>query len=317
VSEIGYFLSSEENGPRTLVDFARMGEEAGFRSVLISDHFHPWTDRQGQSPFVWSVIGAIASATRLHVTTGVTCPTVRIHPAIIAQAAATAAVQLNGRFVLGVGSGEALNEHILGDVWPPVGTRLAMLEEAIKLIRLLHQGDEVSFHGDHYEVYDARIYTLPDEPVPIYVSGFGPQATALAGRIGDGYCTTMPDADLVRVFREAGDPKRPVQGALKVCWAETEQAGIETAHRLWASDLLPGQLGQTLPRPKDFEAATSLVTLDAVAQQIPCGPDLHRQVEAVQRYVDAGFDEVYVQQIGSHHEEFFRAWAHEVLPALR
>jgi G6PDH family F420-dependent oxidoreductase len=153
--------------------------------------------------------------------------------------------------------------------------------------------------------------------VPIYFSGFGPQATALAGRIGDGYCTTMPDADLVRVFREAGDPKRPAQGALKVCWAETEQAGVETAHRLWASDLLPGQLGQMLPRPRDFEAATSLVTREAVAQQVPCGPDLQRQVEAVQRYVDAGFDEVYVQQIGSHHEEFFRAWADEVLPSLR
>jgi G6PDH family F420-dependent oxidoreductase len=314
---IGYFLSCEEFGPRELVRQARLAQAAGFERLWISDHFHPWTAAQGQSPFVWSVIGALSEAVTLPVTTAVTCPTVRIHPAIIAQAAATAAVQLNGRFVLGVGSGEALNEHILGDVWPPIGVRLAMLEEAVELIRLLHQGDEVSFHGEHYEVYDARIYTLPDQPVPIYVSGFGPQATALAGRIGDGYCTTMPDAELVRVFHEAGDPKRPVQGALKVCWAETEQAGVETAHRLWASDLLPGQLGQMLPRPRDFEAVTSLVTRDAVAQQVPCGPDLQRQVEAVQRYVDAGFDEVYVQQIGSHHEQFFRAWADEVLPALR
>jgi G6PDH family F420-dependent oxidoreductase len=172
----------------------------------------------------------------------------------------------------------------------------------------------VSFHGEYYEVHDARIYTLPDEPVPIYVSGFGPQATRLAGRIGDGYSTAMPDADLVRVFRESGDPKRPVQGGMKVCWAQIEQASIETAHRLWANELLPGQLGQMLPRPKDFEAVNSLVTSDAVAQHFPCGPDPQRHVAAVQPYLDAGFDEVYVQQIGSHHEEFFRVWADEVLP---
>jgi G6PDH family F420-dependent oxidoreductase len=195
--------------------------------------------------------------------------------------------------------------------------RLAMLEEAIQLIRPLHQGEEVSFHSEFYEVCDARIYTLPEEPVPIYVSGLGPQATQLAGRIGDGYCTTMPDVDLVRVFREAGDPKRPVQGGMKVCWAETEEAGVETAHRLWASEQLPGQLGQILPRPRDFEAATTLVTREAVAEDVPCGSDLQRHVEAVQRYVDAGFDEVYVQQIGSHHEEFFRVWADKVLPVFR
>jgi G6PDH family F420-dependent oxidoreductase len=314
---IGYFLSCEEFGPRELVRQARLAQAAGFERLWISDHFHPWTGAQGHSPFVWSVIGALSEAVSLPVTTAVTCPTFRIHPVIIAQAAATAAVQLEGRFALGVGSGEALNEHILGDVWPPAGVRLAMLEEAVKLIRLLHHGDEVSFHGEYYEVHDARIYTLPDEPVPIYVSGFGPQATRLAGRIGDGYSTVMPDADLVRVFRESGDPKRPVQGGMKVCWAQTEQAGIETAHRLWANELLPGQLGQMLPRPKDFEAANSLITSDAVAQHFPCGPDPQRHVAAVQPYLDAGFDEVYVQQIGSHHEEFFRAWADEVLPALR
>ncbi|HZS22202.1 MAG TPA: LLM class F420-dependent oxidoreductase, partial [Pseudonocardiaceae bacterium] len=314
---IGYFLSCEEFGPQELVRQARLAQAAGFERLWISDHFHPWTSAQNHSPFVWSVIGALSEAVTLPVTTAVTCPTVRIHPAIIAQASATAAVQLGGRFVLGVGSGEALNEHILGDVWPPVGVRLAMLEEAIQIIRLLHRGEEVSFHGEFYEVCDARIYTRPDEPVPIYISGFGPQATELAGRIGDGYCTTVPDADLVRVFREAGATKRPVQGGMKVCWAETEEAGVDTAHRLWASELLPGQLGQILPRPRDFEAATTLVTREAIAEQIPCGPDLQRQVEAVQSYVDAGFDEVYVQQIGSRHEEFFRAWADKVLPVFR
>ncbi len=300
MASIGYFLSCEEFGPRDLVRQARLAEEAGFDRLWISDHFHPWNDAQGESPFVWSVLGALSEAVSLPVTTAVTCPTVRIHPVIIAQAAATAAVQLEGRFVLGVGSGEALNEHILGDPWPSVGVRLAMLEEAVELIRLLHRGEEVSFHGEHYEVQDARIYTLPAEPVPIYVSGFGPQATELAARIGDGYCTVSPDPELVRTYRESGG-RGPVQGGMKVCWAETEEAGLEIAHRLWPNDLLPGQLPQTLPRPQDFEAASSLVTPAAVAQQITCGPEPEKHLAAVGAYVDAGFDEVYVQQIGGKH----------------
>jgi G6PDH family F420-dependent oxidoreductase len=312
---IGYFLSCEEFGPRELVRQARLAEQAGFERLWISDHFHPWSDAQGHSPFVWSVIGALSEAVSLPVKTAVTCPTVRLHPAVIAQAAATAAVQLEGRFALGVGSGEALNEHILGDPWPSVGVRLEMLEEAVELIRLLHEGEEISFHGEHYAVQDARIYTLPDGPVPIHVSGFGPQATELAGHIGDGFCTARPDADLVRIYREAGG-EGPVQGGMKVCWADTEEAGIETAHRLWANELLPGQLGQILPRPQDFEAAASLVPREAVREQFPCGPDPQRHLEAVRRYLDAGFDEVYVQQIGSGQDEFFRAWGDEVLPAL-
>jgi G6PDH family F420-dependent oxidoreductase len=317
MASFGYFLSCEEFGPRELVRHARLAEEAGFERLWISDHFHPWNDAQGQSPFVWSVIGALSEAVSIPVTTAVTCPTMRIHPAIIAQAAATAAVQLEGRFVLGVGSGEALNEHILGDPWPSAGVRLAMLEEAVQLIRLLHRGDEVSFHGEHYEVQDARIYTRPEEPVPIYISGFGPQATELAARIGDGFCTVSPDADLVRTYREAGGGQRPVQGGMKVCYADTEDAGIETAHRIWPNDLLEGQLAQILPRPQDFEAAASLVPREAVGEAITCGPDPERHAEAARAYVDAGFDEVYVQQIGTDHEKFFRLWSDKVLPSLR
>lgn len=317
MTSFGYFLSCEEFGPRELVRQAKMAEQAGFERLWISDHFHPWTTEQGQSPFVWGVIGALSEAVSIPVTTAVTCPTFRIHPAIIAQAAATAAVQLDGRFVLGVGSGEALNEHVLGDHWPSVGVRLSMLEEAVQLIRLLHRGDEVSFHGEHYEVQEARISTLPEQPVPIYVSGFGPQATELAGRIGDGYCTTMPDADLVKTFRSSGGGDKPVQGGMKVCWAETKDAGLDTAHRLWANELLPGQLAQTLPRPEDFEAAATLVPRDAVGEQFACGPDPDEHVAAARPYVEAGFDELYVQQIGGDHERFFRTWADDVLPQLR
>src|SRR5919112_2409787 len=201
---IGYFLSCEEFGPQELIRQARLAQAAGFDRLWISDHYHPWIDEQGHSPFVWSVIGAIANATDLPVTTGVTCPTVRIHPAIIAHAAATSAVLLDGRFNLGVGSGEALNEHILGDAWPNIETRLEMLEEAVELIRTLWEGGMQDHRGRHYEVQNARIYDLPDELPKILVSGFGPKATRLAARIGDGVVTTQPDKEMIGLYRSEG-----------------------------------------------------------------------------------------------------------------
>src|SRR3954451_3007112 len=184
--KIGYFLSCAEFGAHELVAQARAAEAAGFHALWISDHYHPWSDEQGQSPLVWGVIGALSEAVNLPVTTAVTCPTVRIHPAVVAQAAATAAVQLNGRFGLGVGSGEALNEHILGDAWPEADERLGMLEEAIEVMRKLWTGEQVSHRGEHYTVQSARLYTCPDTPPPVLVSGFGPKAVDLAGRVGDG-----------------------------------------------------------------------------------------------------------------------------------
>ncbi len=265
---------------------------------------------------MWSVIGALLEAVSLPVTTAVTCPTVRIHPAVLAQAAATAAVQLGGRFILGVGSGEALNEHILGDVWPSAGQRLEMLEEAVHVIRKLHaaglRGGSMSHHGPHYDVQDARIYTMPAEPVPIYVSGFGPQATELAGRIGDGYCTVTPDADLVQAFRQAGGGGKPVQAGMKVNW--DADAALDRAHSLWANDALPGQLAQILPRTADFEAATTFVPREKVGEAIVCGDDPKAHAERVRQYVDAGVDEIYVQQVGADHEGFFRGWEEYVLP---
>lgn len=317
MTSIGYFLSAEQYSPKELVDQARRAEAAGFDRLWISDHFHPWNDEQGESAFVWGVIGALSEVTSLPVSTAVTCPTIRIHPAILAQAAATAAVQLDGRFVFGVGSGEALNEHILGDPWPSPGLRLEMLEEAVELIRLLHTGNVISHHGLHYEVQEARIYTLPERPVPIYVSGFGPQSAALAGRIGDGYCLTMADADLVKTFRAAGGGDKPVQGGMKVSWDRDTDAGIDAAHRLWANDMLPGQLAQTLPRPQDFEDAMSLVPRESMTESITCGPDVDKHVAQARSYLDADIDEVYVQQIGPDKEGFFAAWEKDVLPQLR
>jgi G6PDH family F420-dependent oxidoreductase len=314
---IGYFLSCEEFGPRALVEQAQLAQRAGLDRVWISDHYHPWIDEQGESPFVWSVIGALAAAAPgLHVTTGVTCPTVRMHPAVIAQAAATSAVLLEGRFRLGVGSGEALNEHILGDHWPEAAVRLEMLEEAIEVMRGLWQGRQYSHRGTHYTVENARIYTLPDEPPQILVSGFGPKSVDLAARAGDGYCSTMPDAELLRRFRDGGGGDKVAQAGTKVCWGPDEAECVETAHRLWPNEGLPGELAQVLPTPAHFEQATQLVTEEMIAESVPCGPDTDRIVATFQEFADAGFDELYVQQIGPRQEEFLDLLARDVLPRL-
>jgi G6PDH family F420-dependent oxidoreductase len=310
---IGCFLSSEEWGPRDLVEQARRAEAAGFHALWISDHFHPWNDEQGHSPFVWSTIAAISQVTRLPVTTAVTCPTIRVHPAIVAHAAATSAVLLEGRFGLGVGSGEALNEHILGDRWPDADLRLEMLEEAIEVIRTLWQGGVRDHRGRHYEVENARIYDLPAEPPPILVSGFGRKSVRLAARIADGYVTTKPDAELIELYRTEGGVG-PVQAGTKVCFGPDEAQARRTAHRLWPNEALPGELAQVLPTPRHFEQACQLVTEEMVAESVPCGPDLDRHVAALQEYADAGVDELFVQQIGPEQDAFFDTWARAVLP---
>jgi G6PDH family F420-dependent oxidoreductase len=304
MAEIGLFLSSEEHGPRALLDQARRGEEAGFSSLLISDHFHPWLDAQGESPFVWSVVGAIAASTSLKVTTGVSCPSVRMHPAIVAQAAATAQLMLDGRFCLGVGSGEALNEHILGDHWPPVAERLDMLEEAVLVMRELWTGSLVNHRGPYYRVDNARLYSCPDEPPPVYVSAFGSEALEVAARIGDGLVTTSPDPEMIASYREQGG-LGPVIGAVKICWSEEESQARKTVHRLWPTECLPGQLNQELALPSFFESASELVTEDMVADAITCGPDPDRHAGAINKFVEAGFDEIYVNQVGDDQEGFF------------
>ena len=312
----GYFLSCEEYTPGELVEQARLAEEAGFDALWISDHFHPWNDEQGQSPFVWSVIGAISQVCDLPVTTAVTCPTVRTHPAVVAQAAATSAVMLDGRFILGVGSGEALNEHILGDAWPTADVRLAMLEEAVQVIRALFTGETVTHRGEFYDVDTARLYTLPERPPPIYVSGFGPKATELAARIGDGYINTAPDQELLGLFKQASGGK-PAQAGVKVSYAATEDEGVDIAHRLWANAGLPGELAQVLPSPRHFEQASGLVTREMTADSVVCGPDPERHVDVFAPYVDAGFDEVYVANMGPHYREMIGLYGEKVLPALR
>lgn len=312
--QIGYALSSEEHPPLRLVQNARRAEAAGFTFSLISDHYHPWVDAQGHSPFVWSVIGGIAVQTeRLALGTGVTCPTVRIHPAIIAQAAATSAAMMPGRFFLGVGSGEALNEHITGERWPEADIRQDMLEESVAVMRLLWQGGSQSHHGQYYTVENARLYTLPEEPVQVMVAAGGPKAAELAGRIGDGLIATSADRELVQTYREAGGAG-PLYGQLTVCWAESDEAAIQTTHEIWPNSAIPGELGQELPLPAHFEQAAQLVTPEKIAEQVTHGPNPDAYLSKIDEYVQAGFDHVYLHQIGPDQEGFIRFCEQHILP---
>ena len=313
--KLGYFLSCEEFDAPELVRQARLAEEAGFEALWISDHFHPWLAEQGNSPFVWSVIGAVSQACDLPISTAVTCPTTRLHPAIVAQAAATSAVLTGGNFVLGVGSGEALNEHVLGHGWPSADIRLDMLEEAVAVMRELWTGEIVEHHGEYYDVEHARLYSLPENPVPVYVSGFGPKAASLAGRIGDGFVCTKPDADLIKAFRDAGGEGKPMQAGTKVCWGPDAAKAKQTAHHYWRNEALPGELAQILPTPEHFQQASTLIEPDAMPT--PAGPDPKVHLESLRQYVDACYDELYVQQIGPDQDGFFEFFAKNVLPELR
>ena len=312
--ELGYALSSEEHTPRDLVRNAVAAEEAGFTFALISDHFHPWIDQQGQSPFVWSVIGAIANATEgLRLGTGVTCPTMRIHPAILAQAAATAASLMPGRFFFGIGTGENLNEHVLGLRWPPPEERLEMLEEAVEVIRELWKGEYTTHRGKHYTVSQARIYSLPDELPPIAIAAAAPKAAELAGRIGDAFISVAPEAELVGRFEAAGGAGKPTYGQLTVCWAESEDEAIETAHTWWPNAGLEGELSQELPLPRHFEQAVETLTPEQVAEVVVCGPDPEKHRAKIREFVDAGFDHVYIHQVGPDQEGFIRFCERELL----
>jgi G6PDH family F420-dependent oxidoreductase len=314
---LGYSLSCEEHGPNELVRNARAAEEAGFEFAMISDHFHPWTDAQGQSPFVWSVIGGIAQVTeRLRLGTDVTCPTMRIHPAIVAQAAATSQVMMEGRFFLGVGSGEELNEHVTGARWPGPKERLEMMVEAIEVMRLLWRGGYRSHYGKHYRVEQARLYTRPDEPVPIAIAAARPTAARLAGRIGDAFIGVAPEAGIVQEFDGAGGTGKPRYGQVAVCYAESEQEARRTAFEIWPNAALSGPIGQELATPSAYEAVAELIDEDQVAEAVVCGPEPERHLEAIRAYEQAGYDHVWVHQIGRDQESFLRFYGEQILPRL-
>ena len=316
MTTFGYTLSSEEHAPRDLVENARRAEAVGFDFVSISDHFHPWVTAQGHSPFVWSVLGAIAASTeRIGVGVGVTCPTTRIHPAIIAQAAATTSLLLPDRFFLGVGTGEALNEHILGDRWPRPDVRRAMLREAVEIIRELWTGETVDHDGDFYEVENARLFDPPDAPPPIIVSAFGDAAIELAAEIGDGYWGHSPEREAIDAFTAAGGTG-PRYAQLNVCWAEDEASARKTVHQVWPNAGIPGQLAQDLPTWTHFEQTAELVTEDDATASVPCGPKVEPIVDSVRQFVEAGYDHLYFHQIGPGQRGFFDFWTDTLQPAL-
>ncbi|MFB6141601.1 MAG: TIGR03557 family F420-dependent LLM class oxidoreductase [Halosimplex sp.] len=313
--ELGYALSSEEHPPDDLVDFAVGAEAAGFEHALISDHYHPWVERQGEAPFAWSVLGGIARETDdLRVGTGVTCPFQRYHPAVVAQAAATVADMFDGRFFLGVGTGENLNEHVTGEGWPAFDVRAGRLEESVEVIRQLWSGENVTYRGVHVTVEDAKLFTLPDDPPPLHVSGTGPKSASMAGEIGDGLVSVAPVAEFVERFEDHGDG--PTYGQVTVCYADDERSARETALEYWPNGGSPGSVNWELRTPKDIEAATEYVDEDRIGEEIVCSPDPNDHVEQIQRFVDAGFDHVYVHQVGPDQGAFFDFYESEVLPSF-
>ncbi len=311
-TRFGYALSSEEHKPAELVRNGAAAEAAGLEFALISDHYHPWIDAQGHAPFVWTVLGGIAAQTsKLRVGTGVTCPLIRTHPAIIAHAAATTADLFGGRFFLGIGTGENLNEHILGDHWPPYADRREMLIESIEIMRGLWEGELFSHRGAHYVVENARIYTLPDEPPPILVAASGPESGSLGGEHGDGLIVTSPDPAVLDAYRSAGGDG-PLYGQVTVCWASNESDAKRTLHKVWPNAGVPGDLSTELPLPRHFEQAAENVTPDALAERIPVGPDPARDLSAIREMTDAGASHVYVHQVGPDQAGFMAFWEREL-----
>jgi G6PDH family F420-dependent oxidoreductase len=317
MTTFGYALSCEEHPPEELVRLARRAEEVGFEFAMVSDHFHPWTSRQGQSPFVWSLLGAIAQVTsRIRVGTGVTCPIMRMHPAIVAQAAATTARLFDGRFVLGLGSGENLNEHILGNAWPEPIRRLEMLEEAIDVIRALWSGETVVHRGRHFTVEEARLFTLPEQTPPILVAASGPVSARLAARAGDGLVAVAPDSELVSSFDDAGGGNAGRYGQLTVCFAADEATGRRRALEAWPNSGLGGNLSWEIKTVELFDSAVKIVRQEDLSS-IVCGPDVDAYLENVQKFVDAGFDHVWLHQVGTEQDAFLEFCEKELLPQAR
>lgn len=316
--KIGYTLICEEHPPKRLLSHARQAEAAGFDFLAISDHFHPWTSGQGESPFVWNVLGALALATeQIEIATAVTCPTFRYHPAIVAQAAATTAQMLEGRFSLGVGSGEALNENILGEVWPETTQRLKRLEEALALIRELWSGETVTFRGEYYRAINARLFTLPDKLPKICVAASGTEAATLAGKVGDGFWGLAPDSELLETYLKAGGPKEPVYGQFHVCCAESEKAARKLVHKQWPNHGLTGELASVLPTVSHFEQACEMVTEEMACKDVPCSLKPMEHLERFREYEAAGYTHVTVHQIGTDHSRFFDFYERKILPELR
>lgn len=317
--QIGYTMMTEQAGPRALVDDVVAAERAGFDFSVTSDHYFPWLESQGHAPYAWSVLGAAAQATeRIPLMTYVTCPTVRYHPAVIAQKAATLQLLSEGRFRLGLGSGESLNEHVVGAGWPSPQVRIDMLEEAVEIIRALFAGGNVNHQGAHFDVANAKLWDLPDELPPIGVAVSGERSCSLAGRLADLVIATEPKAELIESFDRHGGSGKPRVGQLPVCFDPDRDAAVARAHDQFRWFAGGWKVNAELPGPAGFAGATQFVTPQDVAESIPCGDNVDDFVEAVRPYAEAGFTEIALVQVGGEHQRPFIKWAErELLPALR
>jgi G6PDH family F420-dependent oxidoreductase len=314
---IGYKLIAEAYSPAEMVRQCVLAEQAGFDFVEVSDHFHPWVSEQQHSGFVWSMLAAMAVKTeRIELATGVTCPFIRYHPAVIAQAAATTQLLADGRFTLGVGSGERLNEHVVGQGWPAVHIRHQMFRESLEIIRLLWQGGYQSYEGKHLTIEDARVFDLPETLPRIVVAAGGPRAASLAGEIGDGLFTTEPRRDLVETYEAAGGDG-PRYAEVPLAYAATAQEAAQSARDLFRFGLTGWKVQAELPNPVNFDAATAWVTPEHMADAFGCGPDTARHLAVTQPFVDAGYDHLALINAGPDVDGFFDHAASELIGAVR
>ncbi|MFI1975724.1 LLM class F420-dependent oxidoreductase [Streptomyces wedmorensis] len=316
---IGYTMMTEQAGPRELVGHLVEAERAGFDFSVISDHSFPWLASQGHAPYAWSVLGAAAQATsEIPLMSFVTCRTFRYHPAVIAQKAATVQLLSEGRFRLGLGSGENLNEHVVGAGWPSARVRLAMLDEAAEIIRALFAGGYVTRHGRYFQVDDARLWDLPDTPPPLGIAVSGPRSCALAGRHGDLLIATEPKRELLDAFDAQGGAGKPRVGQLPLCYATDREAAVSRAHEQFRWALGGWRLNAEIPLPAGFEQASEHTRPEDVAKSIPCGDDVGAVLDAVRPFAEAGFTDLALVQIGGDHQQPFLRWAETtLLPALR
>ncbi|MGY1730312.1 TIGR03557 family F420-dependent LLM class oxidoreductase [Geodermatophilus sp. SYSU D01045] len=315
--QVGLKLATEAFPPEEIVRQTVRAEEAGFDFVEMSDHYHPWLDVQGHSGFTWSMLGAMAAKTeRIGLVTGVTCPIIRYHPAVIAQAAATVQILAEGRFTLGIGAGERLNEHVVGTGWPAVHVRHEMLREALQIIRQLWQGGYQTFEGKYLQLEDARVFDLPDELPVIAVASGGPNASQLAAEYGDGLFATEPREDLVGAFRDAGG-KGPLYAEVPMAWAQDEESAVQEALRTSRWALTGWKVMSELPNPVNFDAASQTVKEDDIRGQFSVGPDLEKHLQQAQPYVDAGFDHLVLQNVGPDPDGFIDACAGGLVERVR
>jgi G6PDH family F420-dependent oxidoreductase len=321
MTQFGYTMMCEQSRPDQLVEDIQRAEQAGFDFSVISDHFQPWLSTQGHSGYAWSILGAAAQATeRIGLMSYVTCPTLRYHPAIVAQKAATVQILSRNRFRLGLGAGENLNEHVVGGRWPSVGVRHEMLAEAVDVIAELFDNENgtVNYRGEHFDIESAKLWDLPDERVPIGIAVSGPDSCELAGRKADMMIAVEPNAELGERFDAAGGAGKPRVGQVALVYDEDRDAAIRRAHEQFRWFGLGWKVNADLPNPDSFEGATQFVTPEQVAGALSCGPDVDDHVEAIKPFIEAGFDEVALVQIGAEHQEQFTTWAErELLPALR